>query len=116
MAHARLTDNMTSWEAADGVERSGRAGRQRERCLHVVRHRPGLTAAEIAVVTGLERHVPSRRLPELRTAKLVENREDRVCRVKGRRSMTWWPVDGVTRATWNDIMGRKPREDLGRKR
>lgn len=52
----------------------------------------GLTAAEIAERTGLERHAPSRRLPELRQAGAVRNGEIRVCTVRGRRSLTWFPT------------------------
>ena len=54
---------------------------------------PGQTAAEIAAATGLERHVPSRRLPELREARCVTNGEVRPCRVAGRNSMTWYAAD-----------------------
>lgn len=44
---------------------------------------------------GLERHVTSRRPPELRDAGLVENREVRVCLVTRRNSMTWYPAKEV---------------------
>ena len=49
------------------------------------------TAAEIAEAAGLERHVPSRRLPELRQAGQVKNGEERVCAITGNPSMTWFP-------------------------
>ena len=52
----------------------------------------GRTAAEIAETARLERHVPSRRLPELRSAGLVRNGEARICRVTGNRSITWYPA------------------------
>jgi predicted ArsR family transcriptional regulator len=92
MARARKTDPQTSHDAAREAEASGRAATHRAICLEEVRKNSGRTAAEIAVETGLERHVPSRRLPELRDAGLVENREVRVCRVTGRNSMTWYAV------------------------
>lgn len=92
MARARNTDPFTSHEAAREAEASGCASGQRHTCFEDVMNRPGQTAAEIAVATGLERHVPSRRLPELRDAGLVENREVRVCRITGRNSMTWYPA------------------------
>lgn len=92
MARARNTDPFTSHEAAREAEASGRASKQRQVCLDEALNRPGQTAAEIAAATGLERHVPSRRLPELRDAGLLENREVRVCRVTGRNSMTWYPA------------------------
>lgn len=92
MARARKTDPRTSHEAAREAEASGRAATHRAICLEEVKKNPGRTAAEIAKETGLERHVPSRRLPELREAGLVKNVEIRVCRVTGRNSMTWYAV------------------------
>lgn len=92
MAGARRTDPSTSQTAARTIERSGAARAHRTRCLNAVRTHPGHTGAEIAVLVGLERHEPSRRLPELRDAGLIENRETRLCLVQGTRSMTWYPV------------------------
>lgn len=91
VARSRNTDPRTSFAAALAVEASGGADTQRRRCLQIVRYRPGLTAAEVAELAGLERHVPSRRLPELREACLVSNGPARMCRVMRRRSLTWWP-------------------------
>lgn len=91
-AAARNTDPSTSFEAARKVERSGAADDQRAKCLEIVRLRPGLTAAEIADRTGLERHAPSRRLPELRRAGLVRDGEKRECTVMKSSAMTWWPL------------------------
>lgn len=92
MAGARTADPITSHEAACDMERSGAAAAHRAICLEAVRRHPGQTGAEIAVAVGLERHEPSRRLPELREAGLIENREVRHCTVRGRRSMTWYPI------------------------
>lgn len=95
-AAARKTDPHTSRLAADGVEASGVASDQRAVCLACVRrHSEGITAAEVARETGLERHAPSRRLPELRDAGLVTNGMPprvRKCSVVGKRSMLWFPV------------------------
>lgn len=107
-ALVRRSDPLTSHRAADKMDSSGATKRQGEICLEEVRKKPGQTAAEIAVATGLERHVPSRRLPGLRDAGKVLNcyrlsewlnveggkareRFTRVCRETGNRSMTWWP-------------------------
>jgi predicted ArsR family transcriptional regulator len=92
MALARTADPPTSHAAASAIERSGIAAAHRARCLAAVRQSPGQTAAEIARVVGLERHAPSRRLPELRDAGLVVNGPIRICTVKGRRSLTWIPA------------------------
>jgi len=97
MAQARNSDPFTSHEAAREAEASGRARAHRQLCLGEVLRKPGQTAAEIAVAVGLERHAPSRRLPELRDAGLVENGPARICEVTGRMSLTWLPAKPARR-------------------
>jgi len=92
MVKYRRTDPGTSKIAAHQVEASGHAATQLAMCLAAVKARGGRTAAEIARIAGLERHVPSRRLPELREYGGVENGFKRICNVTGRLSMTWWIV------------------------
>ncbi len=92
MALSRTADPDTSHVAAEMVEATGTAEAQRDTCLRIVQNEPGLTAAEIANKAGLERHVPSRRLPELRTAGLVRNGPKRMCWQTGNMSMTWEPA------------------------
>lgn len=96
MALARTSDPITSHQAARDAERRGVAAAHRLLCLAQVTRHPGQTAAEIAQGTGLERHAPSRRLPELRDDGLVVNGPIRICRVKGRRSLTWIPAQEAT--------------------
>lgn len=91
-ALARHTDPETSHLAAELMDATGTAANNRAKCLAILRWRPGATAAEIATFTGLERHEPSRRLPELRKAGLVRNGEARICVATGNRSLTWWPL------------------------
>ena len=95
MAKSRRTDPITSRIAASEAESSGRAASQRAICLARVNSHPGQTAAEIAVSVGLERHAPSRRLPELREAGMIVNGRSRMCSVTGRLSLTWFPAEGV---------------------
>ena len=107
VARSRNTDPDTSFRAALAVEESGRAATQRGMCLVIVLKAPGHTAAEIARMARLERHIPSRRLPELRTRCLVNNAPNgdkteagadaakRICRVEGTRQMTWWPAKTI---------------------
>jgi hypothetical protein len=95
MARARTTDPTTSHQAACDAERRGVAAAHRLLCLAQVTRHPGQTAAESAQGTGLERHAPSRRLPELRDQGLVANGAIRICRVKGRRSLTWFPQQEI---------------------
>lgn len=87
----RATDPETSRAAANLVENTGKAATHRAACLRRVNLYPGETAAEIAQATGLERHVPSRRLPELRDAGMVVPGAPRICKVQGTRSLTWHP-------------------------
>lgn len=94
MALSRTSDPQTSHDAAAQVESVGTAASHRATCLDEVIRQPGQTAAEIARRAGLDRHIPSRRLPELRAAGLVYNDEARVCRETGNSSMTWLPVAG----------------------
>jgi hypothetical protein len=94
MANSRQNDPVTSRMAASEAEKSGRAASHRAICLDSVMTYPGQTAAEIARRCSLERHVPSRRLPELRERGLVINGEPRACAVTGRMSMIWLPTKG----------------------
>ena len=94
MAKSRRTDPITSRQAASEAESSGRAASQRAICLARVNSHPSQTAAEIAIACGLERHVPSRRLPELRDQGMIVNGKSRICEVTGRLSMTWHPAKG----------------------
>jgi len=94
-ARARTTDPQSSHLAAADVEKTGTARTQRQVCLQEVIQNPGQTSAEIAAGLDLERYTPSRRLPELRDAGLVFNGPDRVCKVRGRISLTWYPVHTV---------------------
>lgn len=92
-ARSRRTDPQTSAEAAERIESTGKAATQRRICLLAVRAQPGLTAAEIASKLDCDRHMPSRRLPELRDAGLVRNGEPRVCSVVNSNCGTWFPIE-----------------------
>jgi hypothetical protein len=92
---ARRNDPITSHQAAEEVEASSRAATQRQACLLEVWKKPGQTAAEIAIATDLQRHVPSRRLPELRKARQIKTGPVRRCTITGNPSMTWLPMRGV---------------------
>lgn len=91
-AKARTTDPVTSHVAAYNVEASGKASTQRRACLVEVRRHPSQTSGEIAQALGMERHIPARRLPELREAGLIKNGAQRKCTIMGTLMMTWEPV------------------------
>lgn len=108
-ASARHDDPATSHEAAAKLEGSGKAFTQRNICLKAVRAQPGLTAAEIADEIGMERHIPSRRLPELRAMGLVYNGEVCLCAVTGNASMTWNPAPpSSAKDKQQDLFEHKP--------
>jgi len=85
-----LMENENS-DVAEEVDSVRRRASQRHRCLLEVWKRPGRTAAEVAVAAGLKRHVPSRRLPDLRRGRFVRNGPKRPCAVTGNPGMTWFP-------------------------
>lgn len=91
-ARSRATDPITSHIAAAHVTSNGTAKAQRELCLAAVRLNPGATSAELAAAIDCERHIPARRLPELRDKGLVKNGDIRICRITGSKSLTWWPT------------------------
>ncbi len=83
----RSCDPQTSALAGRHMRTSGMAQRQRDLCLMVVRHHPGLTAREIEARIGIKAH---KRLPELRADGLIHNGPPRACSVSGRMAMTWY--------------------------
>lgn len=89
-AKSRNTDPVTSYMAADKVEREGTAETQRQKCYAEVARMEGQTSAEIAKRLEVDRYTPSRRLPELRDAGIVQNGNHRKCMVTGNKSMTWY--------------------------
>ena len=94
-ARARQSDPISSHMAAQIVESCGAADTQRANVLEYVREHPGQTSAEIAAGMGEQRHMPARRLPELRTAQLVRNGDVRMCAVSRRNGLTWWIVEAT---------------------
>jgi hypothetical protein len=82
----RNCDPPTSALAGRHMQACGLAHHQREMCLAVVRHHPGLTAREIEARIGIKAH---KRLPELRADGQVRNGPSRPCTVSGRMAMTW---------------------------
>jgi hypothetical protein len=95
MALVGSTGPIQSQEAAKAAEASGGDGAPGDRCLASVMKSPGKTAAELAAAAGLDRHVVSRRLPDLRRASRVLNGQPRACAVTGRLSLTWFPNQEV---------------------
>lgn len=87
---SRSTDPETSHEAEDALTRSGQRAAQMAAAEEAVRQHPGRTSKRLAIVTGMDRHMLGRRLPDLeklRRARRGEPADDPVG-----RGVTWWPV------------------------
>ena len=107
MANSRRNDPESSKRAAELMEETDIRAQQTRAVLSMALQRPGSTAAEIADWLQIERHIPSRRLPDLRKAgKLVNGygtteqeikddtrRRMRTCKVVNKLSLTWWPKE-----------------------
>lgn len=92
MPAARSTDPQSSHDAADAHTGSGARQRHIEIVVAQVRAFEGLTSAEIAVRTGLERHEAARRLPDAEKAGAVRKGMPRKCSISNKLVTTWWPA------------------------
>lgn len=72
---ARTTDPASSRRAAWEVTSTGRAGRQQQEVLEALTRYEGSTSRELAALSGLDRYVCGRRLPELERKNLVRRLE-----------------------------------------
>ena len=86
---ARRSDPETSHLAAERIKPKLRA--QQQAVLDALTRWPGSTAVELAKVSGLDRYLVSRRLPEL-VPIWVRRGKPRVCTVAGTPQTTWRPV------------------------
>lgn len=114
---ARANDPSTSHAAADAMTRSGWRRHHQDIVTAAVHMSPGSTSAELAeycdrhallvaqralgvsypsmdqiISCALDRWQIARRLPEAETAETIRRGEARKCEIKGRKSLTWWPV------------------------
>ena len=86
---ARRSDPETSHLAAEVITKNGTRHHQQQLAADAVRKHPGRTSQELAHLTGIDRYVLARRLPEctaVRKGVAVE------CTVTRRQALTWWPV------------------------
>ncbi len=89
---ARSYDPGTSHEAAAQHVRSGMAATQAAKVLAAVKSHPGCTSAELAQLSGLERHAAARRLSDLRRNGLVIRGSRKACSATGARGVSWRPT------------------------
>ena len=96
---ARKTDPVTLVEAGEKVRRSGKVARQKAAVLEALRRRPNSTSAELTWFMALDdRHICSRRLPDLEADGLAERLPPRICGVTGSRCITWRAKDPGARS------------------
>jgi len=84
-------DPDSSYEAEDRMNKSGKRKRQQQITLDAVKKHPGKTSAELALVSGLDRAMLARRLPELNPQDAKKGILVK-CSVNGTNAVTWWPV------------------------
>jgi hypothetical protein len=89
---ARANDPQSSHDAAELHTASGARQCHIEIVVAAVRAFEGLTSAEIADRTGLERHEAARRLPDAEKAGAVRKGGARKCSISGKLVTTWWPA------------------------
>ena len=89
---AHRADPPSSFQAGDRALKTGKVRGQMKLCLLAVRRWPGRTSAELAVLLGLNRHDPARRLPSLEHRGLVKKGPSRMCTVCKRLCVTWRAV------------------------
>lgn len=89
---ARNTDPDTSHAAATEITRSGARAYQQAQTIAAVRQWPGRTSQELAELSGLDRYMLARRLPECETAGAVKRGVVIECTVTRRKALSWWPL------------------------
>ena len=82
-------DPLTSHEAARALVASGALSHQRREVLNALRRFGPCTACELAALSGIDRFICSRRLPELAYLEKVRRLEPRKCRVKSTKQIVW---------------------------
>lgn len=96
---ARATDPDTSVMAARRTVASGRRDAHVSRIVAAVNANPGATSAELAQITGLERHEAARRTSDAAHDGLIRKRVGpdgkpmkRTCGVSGHAAVVWLPA------------------------
>ena len=87
---AHRKDPLTSFEAAEKAEKSGKAAGQRQAVLAAVKRWPGRTSAELADLMAVDRHMPARRLSELRDKGRIRQGQPKMCSICQYNCVTWY--------------------------
>lgn len=110
---ARNTDIGTSHAAANFIAASGIQKDQQAKAAAAVKLHPGLTSMKLAQVTGLDRYMLARRLPELLKTEQVWRRP----RNRGmHRAQVMRPMQGVRPVQWGmrPVQGVRQRAQVWR--
>lgn len=90
---AGTRDPVTSFEAAERVNKSGRRQANIERVYKAVQNHSGYTSRELSYIVDLERHEVARRLSDLLKMGLVRQGGKRTCMKAGTMAVTWLPTE-----------------------
>jgi len=89
---ARSTDPRSSHIAAADLGTSGALRVQHAKTEAAVIRHPGHSSLHLSVLTGLDRHMLGRRLPELAREGRIWRGPTAPCATTGKPACTWWPV------------------------
>ncbi|HHA2975912.1 winged helix-turn-helix domain-containing protein [Stenotrophomonas geniculata] len=93
MSHpARSTDPQSSHIAAADLAASGALRVQHAKTEAAVTRHPGHSSLHLSMLTGLDRHMLGRRLPELAREGRIWRGPTAPCATTGKPACTWWPV------------------------
>jgi len=86
-------DPQSSHIAEQSMNKSGKRQLQQKQVQRCVQMYPGRTSAELAQLSGLDRAMIARRLPELSPRHIKRGEELVRCGVNGTQAIAWWPID-----------------------
>ena len=93
MSHlARSTDPTSSHVAAADLIATGKLLDQQTKAAVAVQRHPGQSSLHLSTLTGLDRHMLGRRLPELAREGRIWRGPSAPCATTGKPACTWWPV------------------------
>lgn len=89
---ARSSDPSSSHAAASELISTGKLLEQQTKAAVAVQRHPGHSSLHLSVLTGLDRHMLGRRLPELARQGRIWRGPSAPCATTGKPACTWWPV------------------------
>lgn len=89
---ARSSDPTSSHAAASELISTGKLVDQQTKAAVAVERHPGQSSLHLSVLTGLDRHMLGRRLPELARQGRIWRGPSAPCATTGKPACTWWPV------------------------